>query len=198
MSEAPATLASDLSLCHPKLKRNEVRAVAHPIADTDTIRLTVVTRDRHGLLADTCAVLADEALSVESASAMTWPALGLALHSLVVRPEGLLDTGDFDRLGAKLRGINTAPAAPAFVPVGRATVEVSGAPAQRATITIVAKNQLGLLCAITRWFADADVNIEAVHATTEFGVARDTFIVVGDCDTASLAAALSKPLRLTA
>ncbi|MGH9275695.1 MAG: alpha/beta fold hydrolase, partial [Acidimicrobiales bacterium] len=31
MSETPATLAGDLALCHPKLRRDEVRAVARPI-----------------------------------------------------------------------------------------------------------------------------------------------------------------------
>src|SRR5207302_3307749 len=52
MSAAPAVLAGDLALCHPKLRRDEVRAVARSIAGSDRVRLTVVAADRPGLLAD--------------------------------------------------------------------------------------------------------------------------------------------------
>lgn len=192
-SDAPATLAADLALCHPKLRRGEVRAVARPIESTPYHRLTVVAGDRPGLLADTCAVLADRGVSVTSASAMTWD--GLALHSLVIDPNGPLDASRLEGLGERFRAMYDDPPVPDFEPVGQAIVEVSGAPPQRATITVEAKDQLGLLWAACRWLADSDVNIEAVHATTEFGVARDTFIVTGDCIPDALATALSKPAR---
>ena len=195
-SEAPPTLATDLALCHPKLRRGEVRAVASPIEDSTALRLSVVAEDRPGLLADTCAVLADHGIPVSSTSATTWPQLGLALHSLVVEPDEDDGPVDFDRLGERLRAMHDDPPTPAFVPVGRATVDVSGSPAQRATITVAAKDQTGLLWATCRWLADHDVSIEAVHATTEFGVARDTFIIHGECDHRALADALSKTTRL--
>ncbi len=202
VGEAPATLAADVALCHPKLRRGEVRAVAAPIVESTALRLSVVAEDRPGLLADTCAVLADRGLSVCSASATTWPGLGLALHSLVVEPDGPVEEGDFHRLGERLRAMWTSAPTPAFEPVGQASVSVSGAPSRSATITVVAKDQIGLLWAVCRWMADHDVSIEAVHATTEFGVARDTFLVTGECDPDELAQTLSKPrtrrLRLIA
>lgn len=201
-SEAPPTLAADLALCHPKLRRGEVRAVASPILDSTALRLSVVAEDRPGLLADTCAVLADRGLSVASASAMTWPGLGLALHSLVVQPDGPVDDGDFARLGARLRAMWDDTPTPTFEPIGQANVTVSGAPAQRATVTVTAKDQVGLLWSVCRWMADHDVSIEAVHATTEFGIARDTFVVKGECEPADLERTLSRPrsrrLRLIA
>lgn len=194
-SESPATLAADLALCHPKLRRGEVRAVATPIVEGTALRLTVVAEDRAGLLADTCAVLADRGISVVGASAMTWPTLGLALHSLVVEPNGPVDAERLEGLGERLRRMYEEPPHPVFDPVGRATVTVSGDPSNRATITVAAKDQVGLLWAICRWFADSGVSIEAVHASTEFGVARDTFIVRGDCIPDALATALSKPAK---
>lgn len=196
-SNAPTVLATDLALCHPCLEADEVRAVAQPIplldelAGGSSLRLTVVAADRGGLLADTCAVLADRGLSVESATAMTWPTLGLALHSLIVHTATPLDAADFACLGDELRAMHSDRPVPEFTPIGQATVSVSGVPARRATVTVSAKDQLGLLWAICQWFADADVSIEAVAATTAYGVARDSFIVVGDCLPDALATALS-------
>lgn len=191
MSESPTTLATDVALCHPKLQPDEVRAVALPGPD-GTVRLTVVAHDRPGLLADTCAVLTAADLPVVSASAMTWPSMGLAMHAAVVAPDDAIDAERFAALGDRLRSMQDDAPVPTFVPEGRASVEVSGAPAQRATVTVTAPDQLGLLWAISQWFADSDVSIEAVHATTRRGVARDTFIVVGDCVPDALATMLSR------
>ena len=197
MSDAPGALAADLALCHPPLADDEVRAVALPLAapadgaaDATALRLTVVAPDRPGLLADTAAALADAGLSVTGASAMTWPD-GLAVHALVVDPGTDLDPAAFEALGDGLRRASVDAPVPAFRPAGTAEVEVSGSPIQRATITVTAHDQVGLLWAICRWFADHRVSIETVHATTHHGVARDSFVVVGDCDPAALAAHLS-------
>ena len=102
LSAPPAVLAADLALCHPKLQRDEVRAVARSIRSSNLHRLTVVARDRPGLLADTAAVLAIEGASVVSASAMTWPRDGLALHSLTVKASGGLDQQRWAAIGARL------------------------------------------------------------------------------------------------
>ncbi len=220
VSDAPGSLAADLALCHPPLRPGEVRAVALPVdpgpAVVDdaldgrgpltaeerrsgagtALRLTVVAADRPGLLADTTAVLAEAGLSVSSASAMTWPARdgapALAVHGLVVDPGSVLAEGDFGDLGRRLRlaAAGFAPE-PDFHPLGPAHVEVSGDPAHRATVTVTARDQLGLLWATCRWFADHDVTIETVHATTSAGVARDGFVVLGACDPGALAERLS-------
>ena len=84
MSERPAVLAADLALCHPPLAVAEVRAVARPMDTASTFRVTVVAADRPGLLADTAAALADEDLTVVSASVATWTDPDIALHSLTV------------------------------------------------------------------------------------------------------------------
>ena len=84
MSERPSVLAADLALCHPPLAPAEVRAVARPMDEPSTFRVTVVASDRPGLLADTAAALADEAMTVVSASVATWTDPDIALHSLTV------------------------------------------------------------------------------------------------------------------
>ena len=103
MSESPAVLAGDLALCHPRLAPGEVRAVARPVDDPTSSRLTVVAPDRPGLLADTAAVLALEGVSVRAASAATWPAAGLALHALTFEAPRAFDEARWDALGQRLR-----------------------------------------------------------------------------------------------
>jgi UTP:GlnB (protein PII) uridylyltransferase len=78
-----------------------------------------------------------------------------------------------------------------FAPSGLATVRVDGAHTGRAVVTVTAPDRLGLLWAICRWFADHHVSIESMSVTTDGGVARDNFIVIGDCDGGELAEHLS-------
>lgn len=61
----------------------------------------------------------------------------------------------------------------------------------RCVVTVTAPDQVGLLWAICRWFADNGVSIEAARVGVEHGRANDHFIVVGDPDTRSLAAHLA-------
>ena len=58
---------------------------------------------------------------------------------------------------------------------------------------MAAVDQVGLLWAICRWFADHGVSIETVSAATDAGEANDGFIVVGDVDAEALATHLSRP-----
>ena len=125
MSEPPAVLAADLALCHPRLKRREVRAVARPIDDSDAVRLTLVAHDRPGLLADSAAVLAGHGLSVVEGSAGTWP--GLALHAFTLEPHGPIDGETWTGLGRDLETMGGAARLGVRVhAAGRATVEVDG------------------------------------------------------------------------
>ncbi|HLX87885.1 MAG TPA: ACT domain-containing protein, partial [Acidimicrobiales bacterium] len=47
---------------------------------------------------------------------------------------------------------------------------------------VTARDQLGLLSALCRCFADLGADIESMSARTVKGVAHDTFIVTGDLD----------------
>jgi pimeloyl-ACP methyl ester carboxylesterase/predicted amino acid-binding ACT domain protein len=193
MSEPPAVLAGDLALCHPRLKKREVRAIARAIEGSDAVRLTVVAHDRAGLLADSAAVLAGHGLSIVEASAGTWGSL--ALHSFTISAARAIDEVVFAELGADLTTMGRAPVTTdvVFMPLGSADVAVSGDATGRALVQVTAKDQVGLLWAICRWFADNDVSIETVHAATEDGVARDTFLVDGAIDADALRAQLSRP-----
>jgi UTP:GlnB (protein PII) uridylyltransferase len=160
---------------------------------SDHIRLTVVAGDRPGLLADTAAVLASEGLSILTASAATWTAEGLAMHALTFAPDGPFDDARWAVLSARLQELrDDNSSATSVAPAGVATVRVHGAHTGRAVVAVTAPDRLGLLWAICRWFADHDVSIESMSATTDGGVAHDTFIVIGDCDGAELARHLSR------
>jgi len=183
LSAPPAVLAADLALCHPKLQRDEVRAVARSIRSSNLHRLTVVARDRPGLLADTAAVLAIEGASVVSASAMTWPRDGLALHSLTVKASGGLDQQRWAAIGARLRDVGAGEHVQApFSASGRAGVSVTGEGDGRSVVRVTAPDRLGLLSAVCRWFAANDVSVEAASISTVEGVAKDVFLVEGVCD----------------
>ena len=176
-------LAADLTLCHPKLQRDEVRAVARSIRSSNLHRLTVVARDRPGLLADTAAVLAIEGASVVSASAMTWPREGLALHSLTVKASGGLDQQRWATIGARLRDVGAGERVEApFAATGRADVSVTGEGDGRSVVRVTAPDRIGLLSAVCRWFAANEVSVEAASISTVDGVAKDVFLVEGACD----------------
>jgi predicted amino acid-binding ACT domain protein len=189
MSEPPSVLAADLALCHPRLAAGEVRAVARAMDDPSTFRLTVVAADRPGLLADTAAVLAAEGLGVRSASVATWADADIALHSLTVTSAGT--DPDWDALGVRLRAAADEVPALRFRPAGRATVTAAGGQPGRSTVKVIAPDRLGLLEAVSRWFADHGVSVEAAEITTRDGIATDRFLVSGEVDPAALAAHLS-------
>jgi hypothetical protein len=57
-------------------------------------------------------------------------------------------------------------------------------------VTIEAPDGVGLLWMVASWFAEHDCNVEAYRARSDLGVAKDTFVVVGQVDASELAAAL--------
>ena len=194
MSAPPSVLAADLALCHPKLERNEVRAVARPIDGSNAIRLTVAAPDRRGLLGDTASVLALHRFRITHASAATWRDQNLALHALTIENASDLDADAWERLGADLRTIGSrgAQVRPDFAPVGRATVSVYGTEPDRTLIRVSAPDQIGLLSRICRWFAEKELNVESLHATTDGNMAHDVFLVAGRCEAHELAGRLSR------
>jgi UTP:GlnB (protein PII) uridylyltransferase len=193
MSDRPSVLAADLALCHPPLAEAEVRAVARPMDDPRTFRLTVVAADRAGLLADTAAALADEGLKVVSASATTSADPAIALHSLTIRSKRAA-TPDWDALGAALQtAIGGSRPATHYTPTGRATVVTTESGADRTLVRVTAPDGIGLLETISRWFAERGISIEAAEITTVGGTATDRFLIEGELEPAALAAHLSRP-----
>jgi pimeloyl-ACP methyl ester carboxylesterase len=194
MSAPAEVLAGDLVLCTPRLARGEVRAVARPL-ESGAIRLTVVARDRRGLLADTTAVLATHGLSISHASAATWTRQHLALHALTIEDAGDLNADGWRKLGADLRTASRPDdgAAPMRRPVERLRVTVDGGSSGRTLVRLVARDQVGLLARICRWFSDAGHNVESLHASTDGETVRDVFLVSGDCDGTEFARQLTRP-----
>ena len=192
MSEPPPTLAGDLALCYPPLRPGEIRAVARACGSPGLFRLTIVAHDRPGLLADTTAVLAAEQLSVVRASATTWTADGLAMHSLVVQAPPHFLVVSWEGLAERLRGV-AANRSPGFLfePDGRADVRSTPQALGRSVLSVAAHDQLGLLWAICAWLADHGVTIEAMHAQSVGDMARDQFVVRGPFDPDALRARLS-------
>lgn len=196
MSAPAAVLAKDLVLCYPPLDGDEVRAVAQPL-DDGLVRLTVVARDRHAFLANTAAVLAKEAVSVVSASVVTWEDPEVALHALTVRA-GHLTTSRWDELGARLRSVAAGEEMSVdFRPTGRPHVTCSPATGDRWLLSVTADDQVGLLWAISRSLADNGVSIESAHIDEAGGRASDRFVVLGEPDVGELRARLTAPSRHT-
>lgn len=199
LSAPPPTLASDITLCHPRLQPDEVRAVARPTGP-DTHRLTVVAHDRPGLLANTASILASEGIRVESASVMTWPKQNLALHALRVQSGDTLDEDRWAAIGDRLRNMAEGEKTRSpFTPAGRAHVTHTGAGFGTSVVRVNAPDRPGLLSAICEWFASNDVSVEAARVATVDGRAQDVFLIRGDCDSDRLADELSAqsdcPLR---
>jgi hypothetical protein len=177
-SDGDGDLASDLALCHPPLAAREVRArVAR--AGPSRWRLTVVAHNRKGLLADTAGLVANEGLSISSASAVTWEHLDLALHAVCLpgAPPGAVT---LERLGARLRAAADGDRPDVrFEPEGPAEVRVVGEAGGDAIVNLSAPDQFGLLWAICRWFADNGGDIQAAGISGA-AIVHDVFIV-RDC-----------------
>jgi predicted amino acid-binding ACT domain protein len=189
MSEPPSVLAGDLALCYPLLRPGEVRAVARETDTPGSYRLTVVAEDRRGLLADTTALLAAEGLSVSHASATTWTAERLAMHSLVVdAPHDF----PWDALSKRLRTVGEG-SGPGFLfePGGRALVRSTPQAMGRSLLSVTAPDQIGLLWAICAWLSEHDLTIDAMRVESTAMTAHDAFIVKGSFDPSELAERLS-------
>jgi predicted amino acid-binding ACT domain protein len=190
MGEPAEVLASDLVLCHPPLGPAEVRAVAKPTADASAWRITVAAHDRVGLLAALAGALADQGLSITHVSATVLPGPGLSLQRVTAKHAGgqPMEQSDWDEVGARLQAVlgRDEPVLTSFSPTPPVTVECQPQDFGRVLVTVEAPDKVGLLWAIASWFAEHEANIETCRATSEDGVARDTFVVVGTFDSARL------------
>jgi predicted amino acid-binding ACT domain protein len=186
-------VAGEMVLCHPALGPGEVRAVVNQTGQVGRWRVTVVTRDRAGLLAGTSAILAAHGLTIVDAAVTVLPRSRLGLQRLTVAAGGSGSRPlDWSELGRHLRDGLADGVAPSssFVPRPPVVVEAHPQGLGRSVVTIEAPDGVGLLHAAAAWLADAGCNVEAGRATAEKGRARSVFIVAGPVDTEGLAAAL--------
>ncbi|HVV38555.1 MAG TPA: hypothetical protein VHC63_18245 [Acidimicrobiales bacterium] len=183
-SDSDAQLAGDLAMCHPPLKRSEVRARA--VGGDESWRLTVVAHDRKGLLADTAAILSQDGFSIQSASVATWDDLDLAVFAITIAGDEPA-TARLNNIGKSLKAANNGDRpVVAFAPTGRAYVRRTGVANGEDMISVVAPDQTGLLATVCRWFSDAGVSIEAAWINGEHDQANDVFVVDGDVDCGAL------------
>jgi predicted amino acid-binding ACT domain protein len=182
LNESAETLAEDLVHCHPPPESDEVK-LAWRAADDSGWRLTLVGRDRPGLLALTAGVLARAGLSVRTAGVTTWPTWSMALQGLTVDDPERREWGndEWARLGRELesawRGEEHGPVP--WKPGGEVKVMASPVATGENLVTVEAPDRVGLLWAIASWFHGRGINVEAASLGEREGVAVDTFLVDG-------------------
>ena len=193
--ESPDVIAADVAFCHPMLGPGEVRVGVSSTQVTGTVRVSVLARDRPGLLAATTGTLAANGLSVLQAAAVTWPHRGWALQRVLVGDPRAGSTSAFEpelvraRLGAAVR--SAASPSVAFTPAGPVHVEAEAAESGRTVVRVGAPDGLGLLWAISDWFEHHDCNIVVARASAAGEFADDTFLVDGTPDPLALSRHLS-------
>lgn len=194
MGASDEVVAAEAVLCHPPLAPGEVRAVANPTGDPGGFRLTVVAEDRQGLLAGTAGALAAEGLSIHDATVTVLPRSRLAFQRVAVTATSgtPVDDAEWERVGQRLREVlgGRLSVRSAWVPEGPVAVETQPQELGRVLVTVVAPDRIGLLHAAAAWFESHGCNVEACHASSHDGEARDVFVVAGHVDPAALATAL--------
>jgi [protein-PII] uridylyltransferase len=193
--ESPDVIAGDILMCHPSLGVDEVRIQVAPLPVNGVMRVSLLARDRPGLLAATTAALAAEGLSIIQAAAMTWPDRAWAVQRVLVADPGQVTAaaGDRDLLRAKLRSAVIRPVVPAlaFAPAGTAEVSVAVAAGGHRLVHVAAPDRRGLLAAISTWLDREGCNIVVARAEPFGELVVDRFLVDGDPDAGRLAAYLS-------
>jgi UTP:GlnB (protein PII) uridylyltransferase len=125
--------------------------------------------------------MARHALSISSATALCWPAHGLALQRLVVTQTERDITGepDWNAVGQDLRHCVASDAMPKFsaTPVSDVSVQVDHAADGRATVVVHAEDGLGLLATVTGWLTAQGLTIDDAKAETKLGRVHDVFCV---------------------
>ena len=195
LSESASVLAADIALCYPAPVVHEVRAIARPIAGSEATRLTIVTTDRKGLLADSSAVLASNGLSITHASAATWTRQKIALHSFVIDSGQNIDQSAWDEVGRNLEVMAATRSLPPVTPPGPVRVTVHGGDKGQMLATVSIRDEIGALSRLCRVLSDHDINIESLHARSANGRTYDTFLLVGVHDQEALADLFSRPAR---
>lgn len=199
--ESPDVIAGDVALCHPPLGSSEVRVQVSASPLAGVMRVSLLARDRPGLLATTTGALAADGLSVVQAAAMTWLDRGWALQRVLVSDSTLSfgHVGERDLLRARLRATVVRPAATpvAWAPAGPAEVSVAAVAGGLRLVHVAAPDRLGLLAAISAWLDGEGCNIVVARAEPFGDLVVDRFLVDGEPDGQRLAAHLSTGSRNT-
>ena len=180
-------LAGDLALLGPGIGAEGVRN--RITAGTGaTWQLAIVTVDRIGAFATTCATVVEYGLSILEARAASWTAHGLALQHLTVVPVEKLLSGepDWPTIGLGLRaalvkpiltveGANTLPDGCVISSITQPVGASNGSGIW--TVEITGPDTVGLLAEVTRTLTALGVDILSAEVTSNSGVALDTFTV---------------------
>lgn len=187
-STSVAGLATDIVLLAPPLGPDEVRIrIVSGLTDWE---LSVVARDRPGLLATTAGVLADHGLSIDDARIATWAVHELAMQRLRVSARELPSSGepDFPFIGQALRHALAEPAVKPetnVFPDGCAVRSVVSMGIGRWKVEVEARDEVGLLARVATALHGLGANVLAADVHSEGARALDTFLVELD-DEASL------------
>lgn len=194
LPERDDVVAGEIVLCHPALEPDEVRAVVKATDNPAAWRITVVAWDRPGLLTATAGVLANQGLTVTNAAVTVLDTSRLALQRLTVHGPVTTNEQDWDRLGVRLRnglGDRRSVSVP-WKPTQPIALKAHPQGCGRVMVQVEAPDTIGLLWAITRGIKAQGANIEAARMSSDDGIAKDVFIVVGTIDAERLAADLSE------
>jgi Kef-type K+ transport system membrane component KefB len=171
LATAPAALARQAALCDPLPRHDAVRTAITPgPSDPAVWWVDVVARDRPGLLARQTGVLASAGVDVIGAISATWGD-GCALSSFLLHaerpPSELHLAGEFEAsLGRPL----------AARPVDGVILDFDDASSPWHTIcTARARDQRGLLHAVTTALAVAGANVHAARVRTAGDAVVDVF-----------------------
>ncbi len=176
-------LAADLALLSPGIGAEGVR-FRIMAADDPLWQLTIVTVDRIGAFATTCATLAEYGLSILEARAASWTAHGLALQHLTVVPveKPLSGEPDWPTIGLGLRAalvkpVLTVEGANTLIDgcVVSSVIQSTGTGSDIWTAEITGPDTIGLLASITRTLTALGADILSAEVTSNNGVALDTF-----------------------
>jgi UTP:GlnB (protein PII) uridylyltransferase len=170
LATAPLDLARQAALCDPLPRHDAVRTSVTPRGEPAVWWIDVVARDRPGLLARQTGVLASAGVDVIGAISATWGD-GCALSSFLVHsdrpPADVRLTAEFEAsLGRPL----------AARPIDGVTLEFDDASSPWHTIcTARARDQRGLLHAVTTALAVAGANVHAARVRTAGEAVVDVF-----------------------
>ena len=117
-------------------------------------------------------------MTVVSASVATWADPDIALHSLTV-VSTTAGAPRWDALGERLRLLAPFPAAFPLHTDRPGDSDRGHSGPRRSVVKVTGPDGLGFLEAISRWFAEHGVSIEAAEITTHDGTATDRFLVNG-------------------
>jgi Kef-type K+ transport system membrane component KefB len=171
LATAPADLARQVALCDPMPRQDSVRAaVSARQGDRAVWWIELVARDRTGLLARETGVLTASGLDVVGAISATWGD-GCALASFLVHAERIPPA---DWLEAALESALKRPLEAR--PMPGVTLEFDDAGSPWHTIcTARARDQRGLLHALTTAFAVAGADVHAARIRTVDDTVVDVF-----------------------